>query len=68
VAVPPHIRSDIKHHLDTFVAQDSDALLLTGEAACGHLSPSTFRKAWHQVLKTAAANAFGCTTCGTMPG
>ena len=48
VVVPPHIRADIKHHLDTYVAEDPEALLLTGKAVCGHLLPSTFRDAWHQ--------------------
>lgn len=32
-------------------ADGPEALLLTGKAACGHLSPSTFRKAWHGALK-----------------
>jgi integrase len=43
VVVPPQIRADIKHHLDVFIADDPQALLLTGKTACGHLSPSTFR-------------------------
>jgi integrase len=52
VVVPPHIRADIKHHLDVHVAEDDpDALLLPGKAACGHLSATTFRDAWHKALK-----------------
>jgi integrase len=51
VVVPPHIRADIKHHLDTFVGADPEALLLGGKATCGHLSATTFRKAWHAALK-----------------
>jgi integrase len=51
VVVPPHIRADVKHHLDTFVAADPEALLLPGKSKCGHLSATTFRKAWHTALK-----------------
>ena len=51
VVVPPHIRADLKHHLDVHAADDPEALLLTGRAACGHISASTFRKAWHEALK-----------------
>src|SRR4051812_31856166 len=48
VVVPPHIRADVKHHLDTFVADDPEALLLAGRyCKCGHLSDSTFRALWH---------------------
>jgi integrase len=70
VAVPPHIRADIKHHLDTNVADAPEALLLTGQSKCGHLSDATFRDAWHKALK-----AVGCQPtrlqdmrhfCGTM--
>jgi integrase len=50
VAVPPHIRADVKHHLDTFVDKDPEALLLAGNATCGHLSATTFRRAWHTAL------------------
>jgi integrase len=55
VHVPPHVRADIKHHLDTYVGTDPEALLLTGKSPCGHLSAATFRTAWHKALK-----ASGC--------
>jgi integrase len=52
VVVPPHIRADIKHHLDTYVGTDAEALLLPGKAkGCGHIAPATFRGAWHKALK-----------------
>jgi hypothetical protein len=50
VVVPPHIRADIKHHLDVYMADDQEALLLSGKAKCGHISGATFRKAWHKAL------------------
>jgi integrase len=45
VVVPPHIRADAKHHLDTFVAADPDALLFPAPrgSVCGHLTDRTFR-------------------------
>lgn len=52
VVVPPHIRADIKHHLDTYVDEDPEALLLKGHCKCGHLSDATFRGAWHKALKS----------------
>ena len=53
--VPEDIRTDIKHHLDTYLGTDPEALLLPGRAKCGHLSAGTFRKAFHDALK-----ASGC--------
>jgi integrase len=45
VAVPPHIRADIKHHLDTFVNAEPDALCFPAPrgSRCGHLTDRTFR-------------------------
>ncbi len=43
VVVPPHIRADIKHHLDTFVNADPDALLFGPPRSGCHLNDRTFR-------------------------
>jgi integrase len=53
VVVPPHIRADVKHHLDLCVGADREALLLTGKSPCGHLSAATVRAAWDRALKDA---------------
>jgi integrase len=45
VVLPPHIRADIKHHLDTYVGPESDALLFTSRGKCGHLAQNVFREA-----------------------
>jgi integrase len=45
VVLPPHIRADIKHHLDTYVGSESDALLFTSRGKCGHLAQNVFREA-----------------------
>jgi integrase len=68
VVVPPHIRSDVKHHLDTYVGPEPTALLFGAPRSC-HLSDSMLRGAWRTALKTIGqANRFGCTICGTSPG
>jgi integrase len=43
VVIPPHIRADIKHHLDVFTAADADALLFPNGAG-GHLNDTVFRR------------------------
>lgn len=45
VVVPPHIRADIKHHLDTFVAKDDEALVFPAVRGgkCKHLNDKVFR-------------------------
>ena len=43
VVVPPHIRADIKHHLDTHTGADAEALLFTPPRSGCHLSDRTFR-------------------------
>jgi len=51
VVLPPHIRADVKHHLDVYTGAEPTALLFEGTASC-HLSESTLRNAWHKTLKT----------------
>lgn len=43
VVIPPHIRADLKHHLDVFVAKDQEAQLFpTARGGC-HLNDRVFR-------------------------
>ena len=44
IILPPHIRSDLKHHLDTHVAKDVDALLFSSARGACHLSQNVFRE------------------------
>jgi integrase len=52
VTIPRHIRADIKHHLDVFVAAGDDALVFTYGSGrkCGHMSDDAARKAMQPVL------------------
>jgi len=50
VVVPPHVRTDLKHHLDVHVGPGPDALLFPGKGC--HLAETTLRNAWHKALKT----------------
>ena len=43
VVVPPHIRADIKRHLDTFVEAGSEALLFPPARGGCHLIDKVFR-------------------------
>jgi integrase len=43
VVVPPHIRSDIKHHLDAHTAKGADKLLFPNNAG-DHLNDTVFRR------------------------
>ena len=44
--LPPHIRADIKHHLDTHVGSDPESLLFVPVvAAMRSLSQTVFRRA-----------------------
>jgi len=54
VVLPPHIRADVKHHLDTHVDSDPDALLFSAgrRSRCGHLSQSVFSRALDTALKS----------------
>jgi integrase len=52
VVVPPHIRADIKHHLDTFVAEDVESLLFPPIRGGCHLSDTVIRDALAPALKS----------------
>jgi integrase len=52
VALPPHIRADIKHHLDTHVGPEPDALLFPSARGACHLSQNVFREALNAACKT----------------
>lgn len=43
VAVPPHIRADLKHHLDTFVGKGPETLLFPARQTCHYNSSLFFR-------------------------
>lgn len=47
VVVPPHIRPDVLHHLDTHVDPEPDSLLFPA-ARGGHLNDRTFRREYLQ--------------------
>jgi integrase len=50
VIVPPHIRAELKHHLDTYVDKDSTAQLFPAARGC-HLNDRVFRDYLAQALK-----------------
>ena len=51
VVLPPHIRADVKHHLDVYAAKDANALLFPDNAG-KHLSDTVFRRNYfHPVAK-----------------
>jgi integrase len=52
VVLSPQIRSDIKHHLDTFVADDPEALLFVSARGACHLSQNVFREAFNLACKS----------------
>ena len=52
VVVPPHIRADIKHHLDTLVAEDVESLLFPPIRGGCHLSDKVIRDALAPALKS----------------
>lgn len=43
VVVPPHIREELKHHLNTYVAEDADAQLFPAAQGGCHLNDRVFR-------------------------
>ena len=51
VVVPPHIRADIKHHLDAHVEQDPEALLFSPAHDGCHLNDKVFREHFLSALK-----------------
>jgi integrase len=52
VVVPPHIRADLKHHLDVHVSKAADALLFPALRDGCHLNDSVFAKHFAPALKT----------------
>ena len=51
--MPPHIRADVKHHLDAFVTNDPDALLFSPPRGGCHLSEKTFRLHYRRAMEKA---------------
>jgi integrase len=62
VIVPPHIRDDIKHHLETYVAESPDALLFPPARGGCHLRDKVFRDSYF----TPALQAIGLEKPCTM--
>jgi integrase len=52
VVVPPHIRADLKHHLDTYVGNDAGALVFPALRYGCHFNDSVFAKHFRPALKT----------------
>lgn len=52
VVLPPHIRADVKHHLDSFVDPDPDALLFGSARGACHLSQTVFREAFNKACES----------------
>jgi integrase len=53
VVIPPHIRADLKHHLDVHVAKGDAALLFPPARGGCHLNDKVFRDYLEPALKTA---------------
>jgi integrase len=51
VVVPPHIREDIKHHLNTYVAEDADSQLFPAARGGCHLRDAVFHDYMTPALK-----------------
>jgi acetylglutamate kinase len=51
--IPPHIRADLKHHLDVHVAKDPEALLFSPVRGGCHLNDKVFRDCLDPALKKA---------------
>jgi integrase len=51
VIVPPHVRADLTHHLDTYVGEDATAKLFPAARGC-HLNDRVFRDYLAPALKT----------------
>jgi integrase len=49
VVVPPHIRADLKGHLDTFTGSDPEALIFPPSRSC-HVNDRTFRGNFNEAL------------------
>jgi integrase len=52
VVVPPHIRADLKHHLELYVDKHPDALVFPALRNGCHLNDSVFAKHFAPALKT----------------
>jgi integrase len=52
VVIPPHIRADLKHHLECYVANDAEALVFPALRDGCHLNDSVFAKHFRPALKT----------------
>ena len=50
--VPPHIRADLKHHLELYVGKDPDALVFPALRDGCHMNDSVFAKHFAPALKT----------------
>jgi len=48
VVIPPHIRADVKHHLDTFVGAEDNSLLFVSDRKACHVSQNVFREAFNK--------------------
>jgi len=46
VVIPPHIRADIKHHLDNYVGAQPDSLLFVPSKGGCHLNDSVFMRSY----------------------
>ena len=69
MVVPPHIRADIKHHLDTYVGREPTALLFPAHRAAATCPKRSLRGAWRDGVENDwPPKMFGCTICGTSPG
>ena len=51
VVIPPHIRADVKHHLDVFTAKDAEALVFSPQRGGCHMNDRVFRDAIAKPLK-----------------
>jgi integrase len=52
VIIPPHIRADLKHHLEVFVGADADALVFPALRDGCHMNDSVFAKHLAPALKS----------------
>ncbi|MGO9032146.1 tyrosine-type recombinase/integrase [Mycobacterium sp.] len=52
VVVPPHIRGDVKQHMQTHVADDPEALLFPPARGGCHLNDKVFREYFNAALKS----------------
>ena len=52
IVLPPHIRTDLKHHLDTHVGPEPEALLFVSARGACHLSQNVFRESFIAACKS----------------